>query len=165
MLGDSLLVAPVFNEEGMAEYYLPEGTWTNFLTGETRQGGRWYREKHGYLSIPLYARENSIIAVGASDDGPEYDYADGVTFKVYAPEAGGETGTVVYDGKGRQDTVIQVDRKGNVCKIDVTGDKPCKVELVNMGTPAEANGVSCETKGETIVLSFEKGGLATVVLK
>lgn len=165
MLGDSLLVAPVFNEEGMAEYYLPEGTWTNFLTGETRQGGRWYREKHGYLSIPLYARENSIIAVGASDDGPEYDYADKVTFKVYAPEDGGETGTVVYDGKGRQDTVIQVERKGNVCKIDVTGDKPCKVELVNMGTPAEANGASCETKGETIVLSFEKGGLATVVLK
>ena len=165
MLGDSLLVAPVFNEEGMAEYYLPEGTWTNFLTGETRQGGRWYREKHGYLSIPLYARENSIIAVGASDDGPEYDYADKVTFKVYAPEEVGETGTVVYDGKGRQDTVIQVERGGNVCKIDVTGDKPCKVELVNMGTPAEANGASCETKGETIVLSFEKGGLATVVLK
>ena len=25
MLGDSLLVAPIFNEDSMAEYYLPEG--------------------------------------------------------------------------------------------------------------------------------------------
>lgn len=24
MLGDSLLVAPIFNEEGMAEYFVPE---------------------------------------------------------------------------------------------------------------------------------------------
>ncbi len=36
--------APVLNEEGRAEYYLPEGVWSNFLTGEARQGGRWYRE-------------------------------------------------------------------------------------------------------------------------
>ena len=25
MLGDSLLVAPIFNSEGIAKYYLPEG--------------------------------------------------------------------------------------------------------------------------------------------
>ena len=33
MLGDSLLVAPVFSEEGEASYYLPEGKWTrnNFV--------------------------------------------------------------------------------------------------------------------------------------
>ena len=39
MLGDSLLVAPVFNEDGEAQYYLPQGTWTNYLTGETAEGG------------------------------------------------------------------------------------------------------------------------------
>ncbi|HBI73043.1 MAG TPA: alpha-xylosidase, partial [Lachnospiraceae bacterium] len=36
MLGDSLLVAPIFNEEGIAEYYLPEGKWTNYFTGEVK---------------------------------------------------------------------------------------------------------------------------------
>ena len=45
MLGDSLLAAPVFNEEGIAEYYLPKGTWTHYLTGETAQGGVWRREQ------------------------------------------------------------------------------------------------------------------------
>lgn len=34
MLGDSLMVAPVFNENGKVKYYLPEGCWTIFLSGE-----------------------------------------------------------------------------------------------------------------------------------
>ena len=41
MLGDSILVAPIFNEEGIAEYYLPQGTWTNFITGEKYEGGKY----------------------------------------------------------------------------------------------------------------------------
>ena len=68
MLGDSLLVAPIFNEDGIAEYYLPEGRWTSLLSGDVKEGGRWYKEKHGYLSIPLYVREGSIVAMGARDD-------------------------------------------------------------------------------------------------
>ena len=59
MLGDRLLVAPIFNEEGIARFYLPAGKWTNYLTGEAREleRGRWYEEKHGYLSLPLWMRE------------------------------------------------------------------------------------------------------------
>lgn len=94
--GDSLLVAPIFNDQSMAEYYLPAGTWTSVLTGEARQGGKWYREKHGYLSIPLYARENSILALGARDDDTVYDYADGMTLNVYALQDGATAQTVVY---------------------------------------------------------------------
>ena len=45
MLGDALLVAPIFNEEGIGEYYLPDssvcpGLWTDFFTGERMEGGR-----------------------------------------------------------------------------------------------------------------------------
>lgn len=72
----------------MAEHYLPAGTWTSVLTGEARQGGKWYREKHGYLSIPLYARENGILTLGARDDDAVYDYADGVTLNFYALQDG-----------------------------------------------------------------------------
>ena len=43
MLGDALMVAPVFREDKVAQYYLPEGTWTELLTGETKEGGRWYQ--------------------------------------------------------------------------------------------------------------------------
>ncbi len=71
MLGDSLLVAPVFNEEGIAEYYLPKGEWVNYLTGERARGGMWRKEHHGYLSIPLWVRAGSEIPVapGCVDAG------------------------------------------------------------------------------------------------
>lgn len=135
MLGDSLLVAPIFNDESLAEYYLPEGKWTNFLTGEEREGGKWYSEKHGYLSIPLYVRENSIVAVGAKENGPVYDYADKVTFNVYALADGAEKSCIVY-GKAQsgdifEDTKLTIARTGNTYKLTVTGEKPCKVVLVN----------------------------------
>ena len=71
ILGDSLLVAPIFNEEGIANYYLPEGKWTSFLNGEVKEGNRWYKEKHEYLSVPLMVKQGSIIAVGAKDDDAE----------------------------------------------------------------------------------------------
>ena len=82
MLGDALLVAPVFTHEGVVDYYLPEGRWTHFLTGEVVEGGRWLRETHDFTSLPLMARPGTIIPVGANDQRPDYDYADGVTFHV-----------------------------------------------------------------------------------
>lgn len=49
MLGDNLLVAPIFNEDGDADYYLPEGIWTDFFTGEIKEGGRWYHGNYDYF--------------------------------------------------------------------------------------------------------------------
>jgi alpha-D-xyloside xylohydrolase len=83
MLGDALLVAPVFRKDGTASYYLPAGTWTHLLTGETRTGG-WHTEQYDCLSLPLFVRPNTILPVGAHEDSPAYDYADGLTLRLYA---------------------------------------------------------------------------------
>ncbi|HAJ35277.1 MAG TPA: alpha-xylosidase, partial [Chloroflexi bacterium] len=40
MLGEALLVAPIFTNAGIVDYYLPAGHWTHFLTGEVIEGGR-----------------------------------------------------------------------------------------------------------------------------
>jgi len=53
------LVAPVFDQEGNAEFYLPEGVWTEYFTGEQVTGGRWIRRQVDYLTIPLYVRPGS----------------------------------------------------------------------------------------------------------
>jgi alpha-D-xyloside xylohydrolase len=34
MLGDSLLVAPVFSHDNRVDYYVPEGRWTSLLSGQ-----------------------------------------------------------------------------------------------------------------------------------
>ncbi len=84
MLGDCLLAAPVFNDEGRGIFYLPKGVWTDFLTGEVMEGPAWKEKHYDYLHLPLMAKENSIIAIGACEDKPDYDYADGVEHRVYS---------------------------------------------------------------------------------
>ena len=68
MLGDALLVAPVFTYDGLVDYYVPHGQWTNLLTGEEVEGGRWLREKFDTLSLPLLARHGTQIPVSLNDD-------------------------------------------------------------------------------------------------
>jgi alpha-D-xyloside xylohydrolase len=56
MLGQALLVVPIFNPEGQAVYYLPEGEWRNLLSGENIHGPTWRKEKHAYFSLPLWVK-------------------------------------------------------------------------------------------------------------
>ncbi len=83
MFGERLLVAPVFSETGSVEYYLPAGRWTHLLSNEERVGGRWLCEQYDYFSLPLFVRENTILAMGANDQRPDYDYGDGLTLHVF----------------------------------------------------------------------------------
>lgn len=41
MLGSSVLVAPVFSEDGEVEFYLPAGRWTSFWDDTVVQGPVW----------------------------------------------------------------------------------------------------------------------------
>ena len=59
MLGDKILVAPVFSEDGMVEFYLPSGTWESVDGTDRRvlESGQFFREKRGYLNMPIYFRK------------------------------------------------------------------------------------------------------------
>ncbi len=147
MLGDSLLVAPVFSADGIAEYYLPDGVWTNFITGEKAQGGRWVREPHGYLSVPLMARPNSVIAVGANNTKPDYDYCDGLVFHLFEIQDGEAISRTVYGTDGSPAMSLSVKRGGKQLEITAspTG-KPWSVLLRGMQAVAGVNGATVETQ-------------------
>ena len=59
MLGNKVLVAPVFDPEGWVEFYLPEGTWVSVDGSDKRvvTSGKFFKEKRGYLEMPIYIRE------------------------------------------------------------------------------------------------------------
>ena len=84
MLGDRLLVAPVFTESGDVDYYLPAGTWTSLLDNRVAEGGRWLHEVHDFLSLPLMVRENTLLPIGADDHNVEYDYSKDLTLHLFA---------------------------------------------------------------------------------
>lgn len=154
MLGDNLLVAPIFNDKGIGEYYLPEaeGMWTNFFNGEQQEGGKWYSRECGYCDIPLMVRPNSIIALGARDDGPEYAYEENVHLKVFA--LSGNAQTKVYTMG--QELAIAVNAEKRENEIYITIDNRCAknpvIELVNMDI-ASAEGAVMNKKDNCVVLT------------
>lgn len=58
MLGERILVSPVFHPDGTQEFYLPEGNWVHLLDGSKAEGGKWHSGKYDYFSLPLYVRED-----------------------------------------------------------------------------------------------------------
>jgi alpha-D-xyloside xylohydrolase len=62
MLGENLLVAPVFHEDGHCEFYLPSGRFTHLFSDRIYEGGRFYSESFGYCDMPVFVTENTLLA-------------------------------------------------------------------------------------------------------
>ncbi len=162
MLGDSLLVAPIFNEESLADYYLPAGRWTDFFTGEIKEGGRWIQEKHGYLSVPLLVKENSIVAIGAHDDKPDYDYGEDAELRIYEPVAGTTVTETVYGMDGSEEIKISVTTEEGKISVSVDTGKAVSVRLVNRKAAAVENAEMQVTDKDTVLTKI--AGKAVVTL-
>ena len=152
MLGDNLLVAPIFNPEGKGIFYLPKGTWTDFFTGEVMEGERWIEKEYDYLHLPLMVKENSIVAIGAHDDGPEYDYADGAEIRIYELTDGKEAESVIYDMDGKTALSISAKKNNGEITIQAAASKAYTIRLINV-TGVTASGASIRADGnDTIVI-------------
>lgn len=122
MLGESLLVAPVFSEDGGCSFYLPVGgTWTDILTGEELPGGSWFTRKYDYFGLPLYARPNSIIVFGNFKKSFEYDYTENMEIVVYGIDDGRTLETEIFDIKGKSAALISASRNGDDLIVTVNG--------------------------------------------
>lgn len=165
MLGDALLVAPVFSPDGTVDFYLPEGRWTNFLTGQVLEGGRWHREKHGYLSLPLMVRPNSVIPVGAIDNRPDYDFPNGVTFQVFELQDGSWAKRTVPDLKGNPALTIEVRRDGRKIEVQVWGEKKENwfVQLRNIHSVRTVENGSSRSDPQGVIIVPEKGAERLVI--
>jgi alpha-D-xyloside xylohydrolase len=121
------LVAPIFNEIGKASYYLPNGTWVSLLTDEVREGGKWYTDTYDYFTLPLYVRENTLLARGFESELPDYDYADRITFHLYQLKDGGKAKSQVPDIAGNIVLVAEAQRDQDTITFSVSDleKKPC----------------------------------------
>ena len=133
MLGDSLLVAPVFKESGEVDYYLPEGTWVNILTGEKKTGGKWIKETHDYHTLPVMLRPNTVLPMGNNDQVPDYDFTDQVTLVIGEFEEGARTCVEIPDTKGNTIMKVQARREGEEILLSVEGGKG-NFQIKNLGS-------------------------------
>lgn len=120
MLGDSVLVAPVFSEAGDVQFYLPEGRWTHLWRNDEAQGSRWHKQNHDVLSLPVYVRDNTLLALGNNDQKPDYAWNEGTAFQLFSLDDGREAVCQVPAADGSVVFTLTAKRQGNV--ITVSGD-------------------------------------------
>ncbi len=118
MFGDNILVAPIFNEEGTAEFYVPAGKWTDIISGKQYEGGKFYNEKFDYFSLPCLAKPNSIVAYGNFEKNFEYDYLTDTEFVIYELEEGKTAECNIYNTEAEK--IFTLTATNNSGKIEVS---------------------------------------------
>ncbi|GEO48329.1 alpha-xylosidase [Companilactobacillus kimchii] len=123
MFGSKVLVAPIFNSEGKAHFYLPSGKWTSILDGKVYQApqtGEWINETFDELDLPVLVRQNSIIVRNEKAVHAEYDYTKDVDVHLYQIQDG-KVSTSVVDKHGHDAAEINVERSNNQITVQATG--------------------------------------------
>lgn len=145
MLGDNLLIAPVMNEEGIAEFYVPEGTWYDIITNDVYEGGRYYTRTCNYFEMPILARPNSIVTFGEfATNNVVYDYLNNAEATIYNLEDGKTATATIYDSEANKLTDITATHNGNVIEVSYAAtDKSFTVAVA--GTDKKATAVSGST--------------------
>jgi alpha-D-xyloside xylohydrolase len=159
MLGSSLLVAPVFREDGRVSVYLPKGRWTHLLSGETVEGPGWRAETHDVFSLPVYVRPNTLLAWGATDDRPDYDHADGVVLALYELADGASATATVHAADGTETLRVTATRTGNRIKAKADrANRPWSLRLQGLHMVKTTAGATAQTDtAEGLVLTATAG--------
>jgi alpha-D-xyloside xylohydrolase len=169
LLGDALLVAPVFHD-CRAEFYLPAGTWTHLLTGEVREGGRWFFDDLGFLDVPLWIRANAVVPLGPEVQQVDYDFAphvrlvcgtlDGETpIAVEIVDRNGEPATrFAVEQDGQRLTVTSLDGRSDFqihlpwakAVTDLQGGQLCSPDSQPAPRPGDSGGVLVGASGNRV---------------
>ncbi|HWG13381.1 MAG TPA: TIM-barrel domain-containing protein [Streptosporangiaceae bacterium] len=119
LIGTDLLAAPVTAADGEQDVYLPAGTWVDYASHASFDGGRWHRLTRPPEQAPLFVRHGALLPVDA--DGAASAAADPAAL---ALEVWGGTGgaTTVHEDRG--ETRIALTVSGGAAEITVTGPAP-----------------------------------------
>ncbi|NUY04997.1 alpha-xylosidase [Paraburkholderia youngii] len=158
LLGDALLVAPVFNATGDVDFWLPAGRWTHLFTGAQVEGGRWVRERHGFLSLPLYVRPNTLLAIGTENQRPDYDYALRSELHLFELDSGKSASVTLRGPDGAAVTSVSVTRGDHTLRIRSHGVK-ARLPLLLRQWPAlrDAGGLEVRSHESGVILVLPEG--------
>jgi len=135
MMGDNLLIAPLFTGETSRKVILPIGKWYDFYTGELAGESEIISVTPGLAHIPVFVRDGGIIPMAVTntiaegkfdlviryygqkeatyllydDDGKTFDYEKGDfswrTLKVKRDQKGNFQGTISEADKGKPNNI------------------------------------------------------------
>ena len=64
LFGRDMIVAPIMNDYGVRDIYIPDGIWVDFFTGEEINGPIWLKSVNYPLDrFPVYVKKDAVIPV------------------------------------------------------------------------------------------------------
>ncbi|EAA0704514.1 alpha-xylosidase [Shigella boydii] len=147
MLGDNVMVAPVFTEAGDVQFYLPEGRWTHLWHNDELDGRCWHKQQHSFLSLPIYVRDNTLLALGNNDQRPDYAWHEGTAFHLFNLQDGHEAVCEVPAADGSVIFTLKAARTGNT--ITVTGAGEAKNWTLCLRNVVKVNGLQDGSQAES----------------
>ena len=129
MLGDRLLVAPIFREDGKVTYYIPVGEWFNILTGEKITGGVWRTERHGFMTMPLLVRGGTVLPMGSCDYRTDYAYTKDVELHVFGLGEGESYTFMIPTPDGKAKTQYTVHVKNGEAFVETVQEDPYTIHI------------------------------------
>ncbi len=131
MYGPSLLVAPIYQDTSADKdgndkrngIYLPNGTWYDYFTGETYEGGRILNDFDAPLwKLPLFVKAGAIIPMNNPNNNPSQIDKTTRVFEIYPDDKSSFT---LYDDDGVTENYL----KGDSATTFVTSELNAKGEL------------------------------------
>lgn len=133
LLGDELLVAPVFDDAGKVTVYLPRGRWTDFWTGEVQRGPTTLRMTAPLDVLPVFVRENSLLPLGPVMQYVDERATDPLTIEAYV------TTTAAFALRADEGTTdLRVSRRRGAVVFDASSASPTYVVRVHGAAAAES---------------------------
>lgn len=131
MYGPSLLVAPIYQNTSADKdgndkrngIYLPKGTWYDYFSGATYEGGRIINDFEAPLwKLPLFVKAGAIIPMNNPNNNPSQIDKSTRVFEIY-PD--GQSAFTLYDDDGVTENYL----KGDSATTLITSDLKAKGEL------------------------------------
>ncbi|KAK5958344.1 31 glycoside hydrolase [Knufia fluminis] len=139
MLGENLLVAPIFSEDGEVTFYVPKMSkagageqkekrvWRSWFDhNKTYKEGEWYTETHDFSTLPLLVRPGAVIQYNPSLERPDENFQDGLKVLVNGPLSG----EVPVDFMSA-DRVEKVTRTAKLSNDEWVGDEAAEIVLMH----------------------------------
>jgi alpha-D-xyloside xylohydrolase len=113
IVGDRLLVAPLFAGEKGRDVVLPSGNWHDFWTGKLVNDNQKIHVDRSQRNIPVYIRENAVMPWADPAASTEDSNARRVRVRIYG------NGSLAWRGQGEdlQGMLLSSDAKASVTEV------------------------------------------------
>lgn len=112
LFGSDMLVAPLFENVEQRDVYLPPGTWIDYQTGESYQGG-WHTIKAGEIPIIVLVKSGTVIPqIELAQSTRDMDWSN-IELKVFSVDGESATGLLYLPNEDDVQTLTVSQENGD----------------------------------------------------